>query len=610
VKPDGRSLDISVIGLGQAGGNMASEFFRRGYRALALNTAQTDLAALDPGGVYPAMPPERRIYVGLDGYDGAGSDPAYGKQCILENGDRIRAAIVKQAAQSDVVLLTAGLGGGTGSALFELIKLLEAEQLPLIALMTLPTEGESGIAKVNAVRAINELVDAPLLGWIFVDNARIAKLNPDISVVDYYSHINGQIAAPIDALNRLNDREALRAIRSFDGEDLRKLLLSGGVLNYAVTEVPSITTEEVVGTIRDSVEASELMPGGFEMSKLSYLGIVIEATEPVLAATPISVFEDIDEHLKAETEGGAVYHGIYRSSEDQPTTVRLICATQSMPHRIRQILADAKREGMVIGEKIREELPTLELGEIESVELFRTNPSNRPTDRRRRSQAPQRRDGIDPLEATAGLDLDRVPGPEPATEDGIRRRDLKPEPQRAIDPRIVRRRPNKPRESSPASRSPSPQLAKQPSAKVKAAALDEDDSVETDGNGPELLGTEEIDIVAQLAEAEQKVEAKDVTADSNNERPPPPVPGGGDLPNPEIYDRLVTEYRQAKQPRVREEVQRRLEKDSLSEHTVVRYYAVEAMSKLGRDVFGNALLAATEDENEAVRAIAVEALRR
>jgi hypothetical protein len=42
----------------------------------------------------------------------------------------------------------------------------------------------------------------------------------------------------------------------------------------------------------------------------------------------------------------------------------------------------------------------------------------------------------------------------------------------------------------------------------------------------------------------------------------------------------------------------------------VRYYAVEAMSKLGRDVFGSALLAATEDENEAVRAIAVEALRR
>lgn len=52
------------------------------------------------------------------------------------------------------------------------------------------------------------------------------------------------------------------------------------------------------------------------------------------------------------------------------------------------------------------------------------------------------------------------------------------------------------------------------------------------------------------------------------------------------------------------------EEDSASEHTVIRYYAVEAMSKLGREVFGSALLAATEDENEAVRAIAVEALRR
>src|SRR3712207_7681498 len=51
----GRSLDIAVIGLGQAGGNLATEFHRRGYRALALNTAQSDLSSLDPGGVYPPL---------------------------------------------------------------------------------------------------------------------------------------------------------------------------------------------------------------------------------------------------------------------------------------------------------------------------------------------------------------------------------------------------------------------------------------------------------------------------------------------------------------------------------------------------------------------------
>ena len=111
MKPEGRSLDVAVVGLGQAGGNIAAEFFRRGYRAMAFNTAQTDLIALDPGGVYPTLPADRRVYIGLDGYDGAGADPAYGKECIAENAERIRTAVVKMAAQADVLLLAAGLGG-------------------------------------------------------------------------------------------------------------------------------------------------------------------------------------------------------------------------------------------------------------------------------------------------------------------------------------------------------------------------------------------------------------------------------------------------------------------------------------------------------------------
>ena len=46
MKPSDRSLDIAVIGLGQGGGNLAAEFARRGYRAMALNTAGCTAAAL------------------------------------------------------------------------------------------------------------------------------------------------------------------------------------------------------------------------------------------------------------------------------------------------------------------------------------------------------------------------------------------------------------------------------------------------------------------------------------------------------------------------------------------------------------------------------------
>jgi cell division GTPase FtsZ len=589
MKPDGRSLDIAVIGLGQAGGNLAAEFYRRGYRSIAFNTAQTDLAALDPGGLFPTLPPERRHYIGLDGYDGAGADPDYGRMCIVEHSERVRQIVAKHCDQADAVLVTAGLGGGTGSAVAELVHALEEDQLPLLALMTLPTENESGIAKVNAVRAINDIVETELLGWIFVDNHRISTLNPDISIVDYFAHINGQIASPIDALNRLNDRGKLKPIRSFDGEDYRKLLLSGGVLNYSVTELPEITVEEVVGTVKDSIEASELMPAGFDIKKLSYLGLVIEAPEPALADTPIAVFEEISDQLKRLSEGAAIYHGLYKTDEKK-TLVRLIAATQSLPSRIRQLLADAKREGMILGEKIREDLPNLELGEIANVELFRkrTRPSNRP----HKGGGGRVSKPLPPIDDVA-MEIGRRPKPAAKDEhdDGPKR-----DPRGRPRPKIAEEKASQ-LEAKPTRRRPEPQ---------KPSGLKE-------------LGTEEIDVVAQLAQLgdfdeddgnELNETAPAINRKELDEQILQQATKNGEVPNAEVYDGLVATYLHAKSAKDREGVVKRLEGDAVSEHTVIRYYAVEAMAKLGRKVFGHALLNATEDENEAVRNLAVEALKR
>lgn len=577
MRPDGRALDIVAIGLGQAGGNLAAEFFRRGYRALALNTAETDLSALEPGGAFPAMPAERRLYVGLDGYDGAGADPSYGRDCVREHADRIRTAVLKQAHDADAVILTAGLGGGTGSAIPELVEVLAEEDLPLLALMTLPTESESGLAKVNAVRAINDIVDAPLLGWIFADNARIATLNRDVAIADYFAHVNSQIVAPIDEFNRLNARESMRPIRSFDGEDFRKLLLSGGVLNYAFSDIPRITTDEIAGTVRDCIEASDIMPGGFEMKRISFIGLVIEAPESALAEASIQVFEDIHESIKQETEGAAVYQGIYKAPEGQPITVRLIAATQSLPHRIRQILADAKREGGVIGDKLREELPTLELGEIDGFDLFKKS-SSRPSQKPRRNRAQAgAQGGQRPAELVEDV----------ASEVG------------GLRSRRTVRRGGRPTPGRPASVADTPAPAAPPR---KKRAL------------PTEIGTEEIDVVAALAELEEMpdeaVESElQETVAASDIRTGGTAANGQDLPSPELYDQLVAQYLNAENARARQSVVQRLEMDSVADDTIVRYYAVEAMSKLGRKVFGNALLAATEDDDEAVRNLAAEALK-
>ena len=81
--------------------------------------------------------------------------------------------------------------------------------------------------------------------------------------------------------------------------------------------------------MRDSVEASELMPGGFDLKKMSYLGLVIEAPESALSNTSITVFEQISDQLKKESGGAAIYAGLYRTDDERPTLVRLMAATQA-----------------------------------------------------------------------------------------------------------------------------------------------------------------------------------------------------------------------------------------------------------------------------------------
>jgi cell division GTPase FtsZ len=502
VKPAGKALEIVAVGLGQAGGNLAAEFARRGYRALALNTAATDLGSLSSSGL--DLPEEHRMYIGVDGHDGAGSDVSYGRECITVHAGAIRERVNEHAAGADIVLLCCGLGGGTGSSMSELVRVLEDLSLPVMVLATLPNDYESGIAKVNAVRGVNELVKENLLGWIFVDNSRLAQAHSDVSLNTYYAEINKVIAEPLHSLNLLNEREGVTPIRTIDGEDLRTLLLSGGILNFGQKQLPQLTTEAVIEAVRDSAQFSTIMPEGFSLETVSYLGLIIEAPESMLGNTPFSFFEQISEQLKDETGGGAIYLGVYRNDGAEQATIRLVASSQSVPEGVQEMVSSAKREGAQLRDKLQQTLTGLDLGEIEEYELFRTSPGQI------RRRIPEQKAGVT-----------------------------------AAPPRKRGR----------------PSVAPSPS----------------NGGGD---------------------------ASSRASLAPP----GASTADRETYDQMVRDYKEAEDEEVKRQVAERLESDRQSENSLIRYYAVRAMTKLDPGLFEDALQAATNDEDATVRAIATKAL--
>ena len=343
MKSADRSLDITVLGLGQAGGNIAAEFHRRGYRALAFNTAKTDLASL-------ALPEAQRIHIGVESGSGASSDVDGGRECLAAHAERIRATVAEHAASADVVVVAAGLGNGIGSCAPEFVALLGDLGLPIVALTALPHHYESGIAKVNALCAIRDIAQNPPLGWVLIDNAKLARLHHDLPINAYFEAINRDIVEPLDVFNRLNDRESVVPVRMLGSEDLRTLLLGGGILNYHSRELAKLDAVDVFETVRASLADNPIMPGGSELANVAYLGLVIEASERTLAACPFSFYEEIAEQAKRETGGAAVYVGLYRTpaGDDGSATVRVLACVHALPAGVKELDIDTRARNALL----------------------------------------------------------------------------------------------------------------------------------------------------------------------------------------------------------------------------------------------------------------------
>lgn len=521
--PSDRSLNIAVIGLGQGGGNLAAEFARRGYRAMALNTARTDLKALGSDNK-PALSEGQRLYIGIDGYDGAGADLNYGRQCVAESAERIREAVARHTDGADVVVLTAGLGGGTGSAVSELVKALEVLELPLTTLTTLPSAQESGIAKVNAVRAVSELVKIPDLGLIFADNARLAELHGNVTMDEYFQRINELIVDPLDAFNLLNERKELVPIRSLDGEDLRTLLMSTGVLNYGEGDLQTLSVESVGSWVDDMLQNSQVMPSGFATPDIAYLGLVVEASGDLLAHTPFTFFNEVSEQLKSTTTGAGIYLGVYRNDTMPSHTARLriLASTPTLPEGIQAIVGAAQREGSALRDKLSRSVSSLDLGDIASFDLL-----------------PSRSASMPPAGGTGGRRRGRP----------SRRAQAESARAQATAPAVV---------SSPlAAAAPAAAVPTRPRA---AAAPGAAPRVEPrrDASPPPAPRVEDAPEDPEVAAATE----------------------AGDKSEPETYDRLVDAFLNTDSESIRKRIATRLHTSRNSDHPLARFYANRAIERL------------------------------
>src|SRR5215471_18661414 len=122
---------IKVIGVGGGGCNAVARMVQEGLEGVEFHAMNTDLQALAACPVPNKLQLGAKITNGL----GAGSNPEVGRQAALENTD----LIVEALQNADMVFVTAGLGGGTGTGAAPVIASLSKELDALtVAVVTKP----------------------------------------------------------------------------------------------------------------------------------------------------------------------------------------------------------------------------------------------------------------------------------------------------------------------------------------------------------------------------------------------------------------------------------------------------------------------------------------
>src|SRR5881275_68370 len=143
---------IKVIGVGGGGGNAVNRMIQAGIKGIEFLVANTDVQAMRAS----AAPTKRQIGAKLTKGLGAGANPEIGKQAALEDTDRILEAL----HGADMIFITTGMGGGTGTGAAPIIASLAAELGALtVAVVTKPFAFEGKKRRVQAEQGIRSLRD-------------------------------------------------------------------------------------------------------------------------------------------------------------------------------------------------------------------------------------------------------------------------------------------------------------------------------------------------------------------------------------------------------------------------------------------------------------------
>ena len=210
---------IKVIGVGGGGGNAVKNMYRTGIQDVSFVLCNTDNQALAKSEIPVKLQIGRNTTKGL----GAGNDPEVARMAAEENIEDIRQQFQDG---TEMVFITAGMGGGTGTGAAPVVARAAKEAGVLtVGVVTIPFKFELRPKIVQALKgvdAISKHVDALLV----INNERIFDIYQNCHITDAFHRVDDTLTIAVKSTSEIITMEGTI---NLDFRDVSKVLRNGGV---------------------------------------------------------------------------------------------------------------------------------------------------------------------------------------------------------------------------------------------------------------------------------------------------------------------------------------------------------------------------------------------
>lgn len=321
---------IKVVGVGGGGSNAVARMISEGLTGIEFYILNTDMQALNASTVPNKIAIGKKITNGL----GAGSDPNVGRQAALEDTERI----IEALEGADMVFVTAGLGGGTGTGAAPVVASLAKELNALtVAVVTRPFAFEGSRRVKAAERGLADLT-ATVDTVITIPNDRLLELAP--KGTSFFQAFKMADDVLRQAVQGISDIITTPGLINRDFSDIRAIMLGMG---HAIMGTASARGENAAVQAAQRAIDSPLMEAGgvkgargvlINITASNKLGIheVSEACSLIRTATE---YEDVqlnfgvvqNESLDDEVRITVLATGFQREAAPERETVSFATST-------------------------------------------------------------------------------------------------------------------------------------------------------------------------------------------------------------------------------------------------------------------------------------------